>query len=464
MDNITANASDKNLWTQHWYRVNFYLYQLKPFNDFSDLKYTVLKLNEVSMDAFLKKRSSLNHDWCRTLEIELNKAYDLELMYKINILLSIFPNVTSLDLISGYGSHEYSFLCPLWEKFDQGYESEYDEYHNLISHYKRLEKFTLKNSFPSKGNYYFIQENWLLLYRQNTRILPIKSEKVCISWDSNYIEQYEDLIVVKQNLDSVTIVRPQPLDHFSMADMYRHFNQVYVTENSLEACEGDPIDMVLPRLNRKHNNPILFIPTNKYKMRSISKIIENQGNNHTYYSQFKTYSTIFYNLAGERDHYTLNCYQSVDIEQFKEEITKARKNSLFSIYIEKDYRGTVDVTHQLLELISSLNVIEFRMDQMINDPNLINIIIKLLQTNIKIRDLELCLEKREDIESVLQALSENYTIKTVRLYSKKPVLSSTIKLARELKSKRIGVEIRLTTNDVEFNKNRVTIGERFYPD
>ena len=84
----------------------------------------------------------------------------------------------------------------------------------------------------------------------------------------------------------------------------------------------------------------------------------------------------------------------------------------------------------------------------------------------KLRDLELSLQSAGDIKSILEALSNNYMIKTVRLIniSKGVVDKDTENLAMSFKKIRVGTEIRISSNNKKFNASKTSSIEVFYPD
>ena len=84
----------------------------------------------------------------------------------------------------------------------------------------------------------------------------------------------------------------------------------------------------------------------------------------------------------------------------------------------------------------------------------------------KLRDLDLKLHKTEDTKIILNALSENYMIKTVRLsnQSRQRVDEETQKIAEHFKDNRVGTEVRISFSNKKFSKSKVSEIEVFYPD
>ena len=74
----------------------------------------------------------------------------------------------------------------------------------------------------------------------------------------------------------------------------------------------------------------------------------------------------------------------------------------------------------------------------------------------KLRDLDLTLQTAGDTKVILEALSDNYMIKTVRLsnQSRQRVDEETLKLAEEFKKNRVGTEIRISYTQKQFKKSK----------
>ena len=84
----------------------------------------------------------------------------------------------------------------------------------------------------------------------------------------------------------------------------------------------------------------------------------------------------------------------------------------------------------------------------------------------KLRDLDLTLQTAGDTKVILESLSDNYMIKTVRLsnQSRQRVDEETLKLAEEFKKNRVGTEIRISYTQKQFKKSKNSEIEVFYPD
>ena len=110
----------------------------------------------------------------------------------------------------------------------------------------------------------------------------------------------------------------------------------------------------------------------------------------------------------------------------------------------------------------------------VDDPNLQELILNFLKPNTdgttsissRVRDIDLKLQTPEDTYAVLEALTGNYMIKTVRLSNKSNnrVSKETQKLAEALKSSRVGSEIRLSFSNKKFSKSKTSSIEVYYPD
>ena len=118
----------------------------------------------------------------------------------------------------------------------------------------------------------------------------------------------------------------------------------------------------------------------------------------------------------------------------------------------------------------------------IDDPNLQELILKFLKSNTdgttsvpsRVRDIDLKLKTPEDTHAVLEALTGNYMIKTVRLSNllNRRVSKETEKLAEAFKSSRVGSEIRVSFGseirvsflNKKFSKSKTSSIEVYYPD
>ena len=93
---------------------------------------------------------------------------------------------------------------------------------------------------------------------------------------------------------------------------------------------------------------------------------------------------------------------------------------------------------------------------LIDDPDLQQLILDFLKPSevgdtlvpSRVRDIDLKLQTSEDTHAVLEALADNYMIKTVRLSdsSNCKVSQETEKLAEDFKNSRVGTEIRIPQN------------------
>ena len=84
----------------------------------------------------------------------------------------------------------------------------------------------------------------------------------------------------------------------------------------------------------------------------------------------------------------------------------------------------------------------------------------------RVRDIDLKLQTPEDTHAVLEALTGNYMIKTVRLsnLSNRRVSKETENLAEAFKSNRVGSEIRVSFSNKKFSKSKTSSIEVYYPD
>ena len=110
----------------------------------------------------------------------------------------------------------------------------------------------------------------------------------------------------------------------------------------------------------------------------------------------------------------------------------------------------------------------------IDDLNLQKLILNFLKSNTvgtmsvpsKVRNIDLKLQTPEDTHAVLEALTDNYMIKTVRFsnLSNRRISKETEKLAESFKSSRVGSEIRVSFSNKKFSKSKTSSIEVYYPD
>ena len=124
--------------------------------------------------------------------------------------------------------------------------------------------------------------------------------------------------------------------------------------------------------------------------------------------------------------------------------------------------------------IFTKNIFDLRIMTPIDDPNLQQLILNFLKPSIngtssvasRIRDVDLTLQTPEDIHAVLEALVDNYIIKTVRLtnLSNCKITQETEKLAEAFKNSRVGTEIKMIYSNKKLNKSKISSIEIYYPD
>ena len=124
--------------------------------------------------------------------------------------------------------------------------------------------------------------------------------------------------------------------------------------------------------------------------------------------------------------------------------------------------------------IFTKNIFDLRIMTPIDDPNLQQLILNFLKPSInetslvasRIRDVDLTLQTPEDIHAVLEALADNYMIKTVRLTNLPncKITQETEKRAEAFKNSRVGAEIKMIYSNKKLNKSKISSIEIYYPD
>ena len=133
-----------------------------------------------------------------------------------------------------------------------------------------------------------------------------------------------------------------------------------------------------------------------------------------------------------------------------------------------------EIVASICKKLFTKNIFDLRIMTPIDDPNLQEQILNFLKPNTdgttpvpsRVRDIDLKLQTPEDTHAVLEALTDNYMIKTVRLsnLSKRRISKETEKLAESLKSSRVGSEIRVSFSNKKFSKSKTSSIEVYYPD
>ena len=122
----------------------------------------------------------------------------------------------------------------------------------------------------------------------------------------------------------------------------------------------------------------------------------------------------------------------------------------------------------------SKNIFELRIFNVIDNEDLLKLIWNSLNPEVSdnkirsllTRDLELTLKSSEDAYSTLKALSKNYTLKTIRLYTPPKQVPSTdsLNLIKLMKQERIGAEIFISWANKNHKSKKTSLIEVFYPD
>ena len=122
------------------------------------------------------------------------------------------------------------------------------------------------------------------------------------------------------------------------------------------------------------------------------------------------------------------------------------------------------MTPEIIDYLFTLNILDFRTDNCITCETMINHLVNCLESNTKIRDLELNLLNNDFVFKVFRSLDNNYMIKTVRLISDKKITPEIQEYAEEFRSKRVGVEIALNSKKKLYKNLENKSCEMHYPD
>ena len=120
---------------------------------------------------------------------------------------------------------------------------------------------------------------------------------------------------------------------------------------------------------------------------------------------------------------------------------------------------------QVWQKLFAKNIFDLRIMTLIDDADLQQLILDFLKPYVvgdtlvpsRVRDVDLKLQTPEDTHAVLEALADNYMIKTVRLSdsSNCKVSQETEKLAEDFKNSRVGTEIRIITLNKKLKKSKM---------
>lgn len=136
-------------------------------------------------------------------------------------------------------------------------------------------------------------------------------------------------------------------------------------------------------------------------------------------SHLMAWSQSFTNKA--RDVYTLNFLEYWEYQDTIAKLEKINKSSLLKLYFEEQFSFDNFFTLDQIKKIFEYNILELRVTHIIEKVEVVDIFCEWLKRNTKLRDLELLLDDTQFVEKLLNALSKNYMIKTVRLMTKKVV-------------------------------------------
>ena len=139
---------------------------------------------------------------------------------------------------------------------------------------------------------------------------------------------------------------------------------------------------------------------------------------------------------------------------------------------QKKINNKVEYKHGLLKQIwkklLSKNIYSIRVDEIIKEEWLVDLLVEFWSSESfslanKLNDIELKLNNTKDVKRILEALQNNFMIKTVRLKTDERVDLEIEKLAEEFRSKRVGTEIGLNCKNKRFRTCEDKWVEIFYP-
>ncbi|CAI2359945.1 unnamed protein product [Moneuplotes crassus] len=313
--------------------------------------------------------------------------------------------------------------------------------------------------------------------------------------------------------DNKIIILQRPPSYLSFKNIKICTDQLKIAEykNIIE----DKVYLKFPK------NDLIIHPKGKvkqYKNNLMSRRYENLP--------MVSYKSI---ISKSRPHYIFNTYVEpiksnasgiekeckVDLANIRESLSDVPSNGVVSIYIHtyfvhvdhweqveyrisnsrklKDDNGKVakeftciDANEGLcllFDALKTLNLYEFRCESIIDDDAVVQKFCELCESNLTIRDIELNLVHAAHAKQILEALKDNYVIKTVRLMTEEAIKASpqntnptklkkskkkskafqksedirTIQLHNEIieycdefRSKRLGTEIMLNTTHKKY--------------
>lgn len=108
-------------------------------------------------------------------------------------------------------------------------------------------------------------------------------------------------------------------------------------------------------------------------------------------------------------------------------------------------------------------ILELRIASKIKESWQLQKILDFCKYNTNLRDLEIKVDECDYASDVFEALSNNYVIKTLRVYSVKAARKDIVEEAAEFKSKRIALDLQLNTKDPRFASTKKRSSEFYYP-
>ena len=220
---------------------------------------------------------------------------------------------------------------------------------------------------------------------------------------------------------------------------------------------------------------MFFIPHNKHILKSIETKIEGVENVNQIDRQrlkklklkkLPPYHCLLTqnDFSGLRDIYELKFQYHVNYDRFKDLIENVSPNSIFTVSFSDEYNFDKMMKPEILSSLFNLNILEFKYERLISNKKLLKALIEGIESNTKIRDLELVLPNNNSVFNVLKALEHNYMICTVRVFSKHQISNEMLKYMKLFRAQRVGVEISLNTPRKLFRSIEDKSTEMYYPD
>ena len=298
---------------------------------------------------------------------------------------------------------------------------------------------------------------------------------------------FEDELVYFVNNDEISCVQAKVVELATSTYTYHTFEGFLGFENIQGHISFTDFKNVDPLIQENYNKVVelakesrstcdkmLFIANKKHIIGSVMTKNDGKKNPKLHQTRFTHYkpkmSPSFYCLtslqdfSGLRDVYDLKFIFKMHRDHFKASIEKVKENSIFTVSFADQYNFDKMMNHGVLYELFSLNILEFKYEKCINNKKLLDALIKGIESNTKIRDLELVVPNNSYVFSILKALQNNFMIKTIRVMSKHQISNEMLQYMKKFRAQRIGVEIALNTQKKLFRAVEDKSTEMYYPD